>query len=109
MNLLEVDVDNALALLKQADEEVNTYLAHAKTAQALADTVATCWQGESGKQMQEQLEAWIRAQHASANKIRQNIVELRAALENLQNADTSLAARIGGNTDSHYSGGGRRG
>jgi len=107
MNWIHVDVDEALELLKKADAQTDAYYQYNRSAQALSDTVAACWKGSSGEALQTQLDNWMTAQKASTAKIRQNIVELRAALENLQNADGALAAGISGN--SHHSGGGRRG
>lgn len=107
MNWIHVDVDEALELLKKADVEADAYYQYIKSAQALSDTIAACWKGNSGEALQEQLDNWMSAQKASVSKIRQNIVELRAALENLQNTDGALAVGISGGN--HHSGGGRRG
>lgn len=96
MSLIQVDVDNALAVLNKVDAAAQTYKSHASQGQALAEAVAAAWKGNSGEAMQEKIEQWVASQKSVAEQILERSAELRRRLNELAAADSALADRISG-------------
>ncbi len=104
MSSVQVDIEEALEILKKIDTTAQIYLEYQKAAQEIADELEQCWQGTSGQTVHEKAILIKVKQEKIANKILEASQEVQKQLQLLAQADAELAEAI-----DHYSGGGRRG
>lgn len=113
VNLTEIyaNIEESRAVLKKMQGEVETVRAQKGSLQELSAATKDCWQGLSGDALREKLAALIKEQEAIASDLEQGTAMMLQTLQQLEDADETLAYifRQAGSSGISGSGAGRRG
>lgn len=93
---IKVDVEAAQAVLKQLEALAGEVRAQKNTAQQLASSLSSCWQGDSGTEIQTFMTQWISDQEALAARIETKVASVRKSVQAVADADAALARTISG-------------
>lgn len=91
---LSLNIEEAMAALKDMDALASDILMANKNAAKCRDALEAGWQGSSGSQMQENIQDWINEQADIAYKMEATAKQYNKLVQSLVDRDAKLAQMI---------------